>query len=82
MDSDIFHVFRSLSQSSTVVSGNETFRTEKYRSNIKKMYQNSYSLRVTIKTGAPHVVQTSSPLENTVVTHSVIYVQSNSQISA
>lgn len=26
--------------------------SEKYRSNIKKMYQNSYSLHVAIKTGA------------------------------
>lgn len=55
------------------------FHGEKYWSNIKKMYQNSYSLHVAIKTGALRRSACSARLTDlsnnhlTVVTHSVIY---------
>lgn len=47
------------------------FHSEKYRSIIKKMYQNSYSLRVAIKTERPACSACLTLLSNN--SHSVIY---------
>lgn len=61
------------------------FHSEKYRSNIKKMYQNFYSLRVAIKTGAMWRSARSACLttlsDNDLFTVQC-YIQSISHISA
>lgn len=56
------------------------FHSEKYQSNIKKMYQNSYCLHIAIKTGvlwrSVCSARLPTPSNNelfTVVTHTVIY---------
>lgn len=75
-------LYTTISQSyMTGVAMERYFHSEKYWSIIKKMYQNSYSLHVAIKTGAMwrsvcSARSATSLSDNdlfTVVTHSVIY---------